>query len=180
MADSSGTGSSAQSGKAVQKYAKTSLYSKPAADGGIREPLRVRAERVRRMVERIRKAHPHLASKRFDDALRSFCELEILSQTIFAWLMKLQVVNGEGEPRRLLDEHRRMKLAALEYGKQLGLTPASVVGMTGGDPNGDDLAAMCAKHVNDEPEDAEVVETRAKEAITTVEPEDGGKDDGDA
>lgn len=156
MADKPVTGAPGANGKAVQAYARTGLYSKPAPNGGIPEPLRVRSERVRRMVERIRKAHPHLAGKRFDDALKSFCEIEILSQVIFAWLMRLHVVNGQSEPRALLDAHRRMKLAALDYAKQLGLTPAAVVGLTGGDPNGEDLAAMCAKHVNDV-DDAEVV-----------------------
>jgi hypothetical protein len=44
---------------------------------------------------------------------------------VFAWLLKLNVLNSEGEPRRLLSEHRQMKLAQLQYETALGMTPLS-------------------------------------------------------
>src|ERR1700687_1173668 len=58
-------------------------------------------------------------------AMRGWAELEVLSATVFAWLLKLNVLNSEGEPRRLLGEHRQMKLAQLQYETALGMTPLS-------------------------------------------------------
>jgi hypothetical protein len=57
--------------------------------------------------------------------MRGWAELEVLSATVFAWLLKLNVLNSEGEPRKLLDQHRQMKLAQLSYETALGLTPLS-------------------------------------------------------
>jgi hypothetical protein len=51
--------------------------------------------------------------------------LEVLSATVFAWLLKLNVLNSTGEPRKLLDQHRQMKLAQLEIERELGMTPLS-------------------------------------------------------
>lgn len=51
--------------------------------------------------------------------------MEILSSTVFAILTKINVINGEGEPRRLLSEHRQLKLAQLAYERELGMTPAA-------------------------------------------------------
>ena len=58
-------------------------------------------------------------------AMRGWAELEVLSATVFAWLLKLNVLNSKGEPRRLLSEHRQMKLAQLSYESALGMTPPS-------------------------------------------------------
>jgi hypothetical protein len=100
----------------VPAHASTSLYAKSES------ALRIRAERVRRIVNRVRREMPWLADSDVP-ALKSWAELEILSATTFAWLTKMNVINSEGEPRRLLAEHRQMKLAALAYAKELGLTP---------------------------------------------------------
>jgi hypothetical protein len=56
-------------------------------------------------------------------AMKGWAELEILSATVFAWLTRLNVINGQGEPRRLLSEHRALKLAQLAYERELGMTP---------------------------------------------------------
>jgi hypothetical protein len=37
----------------------------------------------------------------------------------------LKVLHSKGEPRRLLTEHRQMKLAQLQYQTALGMTPLS-------------------------------------------------------
>jgi hypothetical protein len=51
--------------------------------------------------------------------------LEVLSATVFAWSLKLNVLNSTGEPRKLLDQHRQMKLAQLAFDRELGMTPLS-------------------------------------------------------
>jgi hypothetical protein len=38
--------------------------------------------------------------------MRGWAELEVLSAMVFAWLLKLNVLNNDGEPRKLLDQHR--------------------------------------------------------------------------
>jgi hypothetical protein len=58
-------------------------------------------------------------------AMKRWAELEVLSATVFAWLLKLNVLNSKGEPRRLLSEHRQLKIAQLQYETALGMTPLS-------------------------------------------------------
>jgi hypothetical protein len=53
-----------------------------------------------------------------------------LSAAVFAWLLKLNVLNSDGEPRKLLDQHRQMKLAQLQYETALGMTPLSRATLT--------------------------------------------------
>jgi hypothetical protein len=86
--------------------------------------LRVRAQRVRRIVAAMRRAMPWLTPAD-TPAMKGWAELEVLSATVFAWLLKLNVLNSESEPRKLLSEHRQLKLAQLQYETQLGMTPLS-------------------------------------------------------
>jgi hypothetical protein len=86
--------------------------------------LRVRQQRVRRIIGNMRRAMPWLTPAD-TPAMKGWAELEVLSATVFAWLLKLNVLNSEGEPRRLLSEHRQMKLAQLQYETALGMTPLS-------------------------------------------------------
>jgi hypothetical protein len=86
--------------------------------------LRIRAERVRRIVAAMRKQMPWLTAADVP-AMKGWAELEVLSATIFSSLLKLGILNDENEPRRLLSEHRQFKLAMLQYESQLGMTPAS-------------------------------------------------------
>ena len=58
-------------------------------------------------------------------AMKGWAELEVLSATVFAWLLRLNVLTNKGKPRRLLTEHRQMKLAQLQYETALGMTPLS-------------------------------------------------------
>jgi hypothetical protein len=57
---------------------------------------------------------------------KAWAELEVLSATVFARLLKFNVLNSQGEPRWLLSEHRQMKLAQLQYETALGMTPLAV------------------------------------------------------
>jgi hypothetical protein len=86
--------------------------------------LRVRAQRVRRLVSAMRREMPWL-TRADGPAMKGWAELEVLSATVFAWLLKLNVLNSTGEPRKLLDQHRQMKLAQLEFERELGMTPLS-------------------------------------------------------
>jgi hypothetical protein len=96
--------------------APTGLYVKSDS------ALRLRADRVRRIVARMRKEMPWLTPAD-TPAMKGWAELEILSATVFAWLTRLNILNGQGEPRRLLSEHRALKLAQLAYERELGMTP---------------------------------------------------------
>lgn len=58
-------------------------------------------------------------------AMKSWAELEVLSATVFAWLLRMNVINADGEPRRLLSEHRQLKIAQLAFARELGMTPAA-------------------------------------------------------
>ena|ERR1035437_563712 len=100
----------------VPAQAQTGLYAKSES------ALRLRADRVRRIVARMRKEMPWLTPAD-TPAMKGWAELEILSATVFAWLTRLNVINGQGEPRRLLSEHRALKLAQLAYERELGMTP---------------------------------------------------------
>jgi hypothetical protein len=100
------------------RHGQTGLYAKSDS------ALRIRAERVRRIVANMRKACPWLTPADAP-AMKGWAELEVLSATVFAWLLKLNVLTGAGEPRRLLDQHRQLKLAQLSYEVQLGMTPLS-------------------------------------------------------
>ena len=58
--------------------------------------------------------------------LRRWAELELHATRINGFLKIIGEVNSTtGEPRRLLDEHRKVALAQATIGAQLGLSPAS-------------------------------------------------------
>lgn len=98
--------------------ARTGLYARSDS------ALRIRAERVRRIVANMRRAMPWLTPAD-TPAMKGWAELEVLSATVFAWLLRLNVLTDKGEPRRLLSEHRQLKLAQLQYETALGMTPLS-------------------------------------------------------
>ena len=49
----------------------------------------------------------------------------MLSTLAFAELRKSGIMNGRGEPVRMLDEYRKLRAAQLRYEYALGMTPAS-------------------------------------------------------
>ena len=73
----------------VPAQARTGLYAKSES------ALRLRTNRVRRIVARMRKEMPWLTPT--DTlAMKGWAELEIMSATLFAWLTRLNVLNGQG------------------------------------------------------------------------------------
>ena len=95
------------------------LYSGRGQNG-----VRLRDQRVRRLVERMRKHMPWL-TKSDIPAARGWAELEIISATLYAEFKTRGIFTKDGEARKLVDDFRRMKLAQLMYAKELALTPAS-------------------------------------------------------
>lgn len=131
-------GKAAKSGD-VPATARTGLYSKSQS------ALRVRSERVRRVVAAMERQCPWLTPAD-RPAMRGWAELEVLSASVFAHLLILGVINGQGEPRRLLGEHRQLKLAQLAYERELGLTPAARQALKAAGTNAAlDIAAECAQ-----------------------------------
>ena len=130
--------------------------------------LRVRQQRVRRIVSAMRREMPWL-TRADGPAMKGWAELEVLSATVFAWLLKMNVLNGQGEPRRLLSEHRQMKIAQLQYETALGMTPLSRAQLKLNTTRAAfDLPAEMVAQVN------EVGESRARERAAKV------RDDGEA
>lgn len=58
-------------------------------------------------------------------ACRGWAELEILSSTVFAELMRDGVIGKDGEGRRLLNDYRGLRHTQLSYERELGMTPTS-------------------------------------------------------
>ena len=103
-------------------------------------------------------------------AMRGRAELEVLSATVFAWLLKLNVLNREGEPRKLLDQHRQMKLAQLSYETALELTPLSRAQLKLNTTRAAlDLPAEMVRQVN------EVGESRRREREAKEQDDDEGE-----
>lgn len=86
--------------------------------------LRLRAQKVARLTRRMELVMPWLdpADK---PATRAWAELEILGAYAFAELIQNGITNKEGEPRKLLEHFRQIRLAQLAYERELGMTPAS-------------------------------------------------------
>ncbi len=84
--------------------------------------LRLRYRRVRRLVAKARAAMPWLDESDVP-VLRSWCELEIIGAGLFADLTAAGITNGEGEPRRAVDDLRRLRQTQLGFARELGMTP---------------------------------------------------------
>src|SRR4051812_36796781 len=84
--------------------------------------MEIRARRVGRFVRRLRVGLPWLTDADVP-AAKHWAELEVLGTEVFAKLQTAGIVNAEGEPRRLLDSHRQIRMAQLGIEKELGMTP---------------------------------------------------------
>lgn len=109
-----------------------------------------------------------------ESTARAYCELEILSASIFARLSetgptKLTADGRDLEVRRLVDAHRQMKQAQLAYARELGLTPLSRTTLKLGTRNVFDLPAAMIEQVT------EIGESRAAERAVRAQ---GDKNDG--
>jgi hypothetical protein len=105
-----------------RRHAATGLYVR-AASG-----IRVRHRRVRRLVEKMRAGMPWLEPSDLP-ACRAWAELEILGAHAFSELVGAGLLNGEGEPRRLLTDYRQLRQVQLSYERELGMTPAARLAM---------------------------------------------------
>lgn len=105
-----------------RRLARTGLYARsPSA-------LQVRAERVRRLVVRMRKTMPWLEPSD-TPAARAWAELEILGAHAFAELEKNGLLNANGDPRRLFTDLLRLRQVQVTYARELGMTPAARVAL---------------------------------------------------
>lgn len=98
---------------------KHGLYLR-AANG-----LRLRDQRVRRMVQRMRQTMAWLEDSDVP-ACRGWAELEILCASVFIELKNGGIFSRKsGEARRLLNDYRILRQTQLGYSRELGMTPAS-------------------------------------------------------
>ncbi|HKN13398.1 MAG TPA: P27 family phage terminase small subunit [Candidatus Binatus sp.] len=148
---------------------------------GSKSALEIRARKIARMMRRLRVVADWL-SPADESTARAYCELEILSASIFARLTetgvtKLTADGRDLEVRALVDAHRRMKQTQLAYANALGLTPLARTQLKLGSRDVTDISAAVIANVMEigESRAAERAQ-RAKEATADVE----GKDDGDA
>jgi len=127
--------------------------------------LRLRDQRVRRLLRRLKTAMPWLEPAD-EPVARAWCELEVLSQRCYADLRDRGLLNAEGEARRLLDDYRKLRNTQLSLASALGMTPAARIAIKAGSRKADfDLAAAMAV-------DAEAAE-RAVEAVADKEKGEG-------
>jgi hypothetical protein len=98
--------------------AKSGLYVR-AAPG-----LRLRDKKTERLARRVRDSMPWIQPADWP-AVRTWAELEVLSVNCFAILRAAGPVNKAMEPRKLLDDYRRLRMSQHTIASSLGMTPAS-------------------------------------------------------
>jgi hypothetical protein len=114
--------------------------------------MKIRARKVRRLVDRLRATMPWLEPSD-TPACRAWAELEILSAGVFTALTTDGFTNSDGEPRRLLSEFRQLRQAQLAYERELGMTPAARMAIkANGTRAALDLAAALANSSSNEVE----------------------------
>lgn len=119
--------------------------------------LRLRDEKTRRLLRRVRTALPWLEDSDMATA-RSWCQLEVLADQCHMVLRRDGVINpATGEVRRILQDFRLLRVAQLQYAIQLGMSPASRLAIkVSGTHAALDLAAQCAAIDGAEDVEAEV------------------------
>src|SRR2546422_7307111 len=95
---------------------KTGLYVR-ATSG-----QRLRDRKVGRLVHKLQVVMPWLATAD-EPACRAWAQLEVLATLAFAELRTNGLTTPRGEPRRMLDEYRKLRTAQLRYQHALGMTP---------------------------------------------------------
>jgi hypothetical protein len=131
--------------------------------------LEIRARKVSRLMRKLRVIAPWIEPSD-EPVAKAYCELEIISASIFAALTKLGPLNGKADARQLVDVHRKLRLTALAYARELGLSPASRMAIkANGTRSAFDLPAEMLKNVTD------IGESRAAERAERAKE---SKDDG--
>jgi hypothetical protein len=100
------------------KRARSGLYVK-ANDG-----LILRDKKCERLARKVRAALPWL-TEADHPAVRTWSEFEILARNCYAILRYASPTNKQGEPRKLLDDYRRLRMSQHTIASSLGMTPAS-------------------------------------------------------
>jgi hypothetical protein len=120
-----------------------------------RNGLKVRDEKTRRLVRRMRAVMPWLEESDIPTA-PGWAQLEILADQAFAVLRAVGLVDGSGNPRRLQNDFRLIRTAQLSYANALGMSPAARKLLKArGDNAAFDLAAALAAPAGSE-EDVDV------------------------
>ena len=124
---------------AVRSAAQTSsgLYVKSRAG------LKLRDGMVSTLALKVRRAMPWLQDSDHP-AVRAWAQLEILADSVFAILRDKGVTSNGVEPRRLLDDFRKLRGIQLAYAQALGMTPAARLAIKA---SRDDGAFDLASHV---------------------------------
>jgi hypothetical protein len=139
--------------------------------------LEIRGRKVARLMRRLRVVAPWLEPS--DESTRAYCELEIVGAQIFAAVAKMggaimrTTPDGQDlDVRKLVDAHRRNKLAQLAYAREFGLTPAArMMIRANGTHTPFDLPSAMIDGV------IEVGESRARERAAKVKDEYDRNDD---
>ena len=116
----------------------------------------MRDRKVQRLVRAMRRAMPWLEDSDVP-ACRAWAQLEILSDHAFSILRTIGIINRAGEPLRLLTDFRQLRLAQLQYARELGMTPAAMklLRANSGRSTLDLAAAMAGGGVRHVPSDGE-------------------------
>jgi hypothetical protein len=135
--------------------------------------LRLRDEKVRRLVRRMKQVMPWI-DPADEPACRQWAQLEVLADMAHTILRKIGITSNGGEPRRLLTDFRQLRLAQLQFARELGLTPLSRSQLKLRTENSAfDLAAAALASGDGVDEDTEV----AGAAAETQERNDNGERD---
>jgi hypothetical protein len=105
-------------GRREPRTVNTGLYVK-GSNG-----LRLRDQRVRKLVQRMRSAMLWLEDSDLP-VCRAWAELEVLSSRVYAELRDHGTINSAGDARRLLDDYRKLRATQIVLSRELGMTPAA-------------------------------------------------------
>jgi|SRR5215469_8955153 len=130
--------------------------------------LRLRDEKVRRLLRKLRIACPWIEDSDAPIA-RRFCELEVLISQVYAYIRGTSVINQSGEVRNAVDAHRRLTVAQAQLADRLGLTPASRVAIRA------DQNAAYVEVDTISPEQVERALSMARKPVADVEVDGGDK-----
>lgn len=123
--------------KREYRYSQFYVKAKPG--------IRIRDRRVTILAHRVRTGLPWLEPSDWP-IVRSWCEIEVLCEQAYAILRTAGIVNKDGEPRRLLEDFRKLRTAQIAIARELGMTPASRMAIKGNAANAAlDLVAAFAQ-----------------------------------
>ena len=126
-------------------YHRSNLYVRA------RPGLILRDRKVTRLAARARNVCPWLAASDHP-AVRAWCELEILAEQAFIILRTDGLTTQAGEPRRILDDYRKLRSVQTQLSRELGMTPLARRQLRDGNSDATDLPAIFARNDSDAPD----------------------------